>query len=451
MSSFVPDKFIKNGNSDKICMFSLVESINDKQINLNPDYQRDECWDDEAKTLLIQSLMGGIPVPQILVSEDTKTGVWTVIDGKQRLSTFRDFMADKVKIYNRGEPENSYVYSELDKKHKKQFNNINIDYWKGHNLSDEQQRDIFERINHGEILTIGEKIKGRKSDIISKILHTKKQITSYLNNLGNSEKRDSYMEYVTALLALYKNHNKYITKGKQCLEYIDKIISKDNNIQFDDFEKKIVSCLKKLTDIHNDICSYAKTRKYKSAKYKKMRWTDTLVYLKMLLDSFDDTKETEKIIEVIQKYIIHSKSYCIFINQTDNEEYPEPVEYSEYKSLFDTRSNTNVPNFFEKRIESIHNLYKYTQRKHTQEEREKIYSRCGTAGESICKLCNIHSIYPTNFQAAHIISKRNGGCPGILNAIPTCQSCNNSMGIKDLDLYCLEKCIKIDIIKYKIK
>jgi len=66
----------------------------DKTVKLNPDFQRENVWKIKQKRELIESIIMGIPLPLIYLSED-KDGNLIVIDGRQRLSTFFEFMNNK--------------------------------------------------------------------------------------------------------------------------------------------------------------------------------------------------------------------------------------------------------------------------------------------------------------------------------------------------------------------
>lgn len=75
---------------------SLGEIINlykDKELVIDPVFQRLYRWEDERKTRFIESLILGIPVPPIFVSQD-ENGVWELIDGLQRLSTVLQLTGD---------------------------------------------------------------------------------------------------------------------------------------------------------------------------------------------------------------------------------------------------------------------------------------------------------------------------------------------------------------------
>lgn len=64
----------------------LLSLYKEGELNLHPEFQRFFRWSDEQKSRLIESLVLGIPIPPIFVSQDAK-GKWDVIDGLQRLST----------------------------------------------------------------------------------------------------------------------------------------------------------------------------------------------------------------------------------------------------------------------------------------------------------------------------------------------------------------------------
>jgi len=61
------------------------------ELDIHPEFQRFFRWSDEQKTLLIESLLLGIPIPSIFVSQRAD-GVWDVVDGLQRLSTIFQFV-----------------------------------------------------------------------------------------------------------------------------------------------------------------------------------------------------------------------------------------------------------------------------------------------------------------------------------------------------------------------
>ena len=72
---------------------TIASQIAQKNIDLDPDFQRRNVWTDERRSKLIESLIVGIPVPQIFFAENPKQKrSFLVIDGKQRLLSIAGFV-----------------------------------------------------------------------------------------------------------------------------------------------------------------------------------------------------------------------------------------------------------------------------------------------------------------------------------------------------------------------
>jgi hypothetical protein len=79
---------------------TVISQLRKGNIFLDPDFQRRDAWAIQRKSQYIESLIIGIPTPQIILAErKEKRGSYIVIDGKQRLLSLRQFAAaenDKV-------------------------------------------------------------------------------------------------------------------------------------------------------------------------------------------------------------------------------------------------------------------------------------------------------------------------------------------------------------------
>ena len=69
----------------------IVSMYDNKEIIIDPDFQRLFRWNISQRTRLIESLLLGIPIPSIFVFEK-EDGSWELIDGLQRISTILEFM-----------------------------------------------------------------------------------------------------------------------------------------------------------------------------------------------------------------------------------------------------------------------------------------------------------------------------------------------------------------------
>jgi hypothetical protein len=71
---------------------SLLERVGGS-FDINPSFQRRDAWTTEKKSRYIESLMLGLPVPQVVLAEDAgRKGSVIVLDGKQRLVTMKQFV-----------------------------------------------------------------------------------------------------------------------------------------------------------------------------------------------------------------------------------------------------------------------------------------------------------------------------------------------------------------------
>jgi hypothetical protein len=68
----------------------LINLYENKEIEIHPEFQRFFRWSQTQKTRFIESLLIGLPIPQVFVSQ-REDGVWDVVDGLQRLSTIYEF------------------------------------------------------------------------------------------------------------------------------------------------------------------------------------------------------------------------------------------------------------------------------------------------------------------------------------------------------------------------
>jgi hypothetical protein len=69
---------------------TIVSQLKRAAIDINPMFQRRDAWDLKKKSRFIESLMMGLPVPQVVLAELRK-GSYSVLDGKQRLLTLMQF------------------------------------------------------------------------------------------------------------------------------------------------------------------------------------------------------------------------------------------------------------------------------------------------------------------------------------------------------------------------
>ncbi len=75
---------------------TILSQLKRGNIELNPAFQRRDAWGKVGKSKFIESLILGLPIPQIILAESKdRRGTFIVIDGKQRLLSIRTFFAEQ--------------------------------------------------------------------------------------------------------------------------------------------------------------------------------------------------------------------------------------------------------------------------------------------------------------------------------------------------------------------
>lgn len=92
-TSDLPPNDIVAYNELRSCA-DLVRMYTMKQLEINPDFQRDVVWQKPAQTRFIDSLIKQLPIPSLCISLDYKTDKRLVIDGLQRITSIINFLED---------------------------------------------------------------------------------------------------------------------------------------------------------------------------------------------------------------------------------------------------------------------------------------------------------------------------------------------------------------------
>lgn len=181
-------------NTKVIPMDVLLRRLKQGSLILNPDFQRNEVWTDVRKSQLIESILLEIPIPMFYVSADEE-GNWTVVDGLQRISAFRDFILGKayMKTKNSDDEGNGIKLKGLEflkniegcqmKKLPNNFYNRIMEAQFSLTIinpgtPDEVKRNVFKRINTGGVPLSPQEIRnalygGRISSLLKKMSEMK--------------------------------------------------------------------------------------------------------------------------------------------------------------------------------------------------------------------------------------------------------------------------------------
>jgi uncharacterized protein with ParB-like and HNH nuclease domain len=139
----------------------LIFKIENGEIDLQPEFQRDFVWDIYRASLFIDSLLIGLPIPSIFLGKSKEDETYKVIDGQQRLKSAYYYYLGKFntkgkeQIFNLKKLEDrewdGKTYAELDEKYQRRIRNavLNTTVIEDIDSNPRVVHDIFHRLNTG--------------------------------------------------------------------------------------------------------------------------------------------------------------------------------------------------------------------------------------------------------------------------------------------------------------
>ena len=135
-------------------VFDILRRIEQGGYILNPDFQRPALWELERQSKLIESVVMRIPLPVFYFAEN-HDGDIIVVDGVQRLTTFRNYLNNDFQLKLEKNPflDGKY-FKDLPAKLQNRIEDSNlVVYILDANVPDHARLEIFERVNSGVPLT----------------------------------------------------------------------------------------------------------------------------------------------------------------------------------------------------------------------------------------------------------------------------------------------------------
>ncbi|KAF8970915.1 hypothetical protein BDZ97DRAFT_1789327 [Flammula alnicola] len=170
---------------------ALYDQIYACDINLEPEYQRDVVWSETKQIGIIDSVFRNFYIPPVIFAvnvHDDGSETKTCIDGKQRLTSIHRFMEGLIphkdpitgeklwyKDIQSASTKGSKSRRPLPEKYRRLFANKQIVCVEYQDITDADEREIFQRVQLGMALTPAEKlqvIKTSRADFIRELQNT---------------------------------------------------------------------------------------------------------------------------------------------------------------------------------------------------------------------------------------------------------------------------------------
>ncbi len=187
-------------------VYDVLRRIGQGQYIMDPDFQRDFVWDDAQQSKLIESVLMRIPLPVLYLAED-QDGKMIVVDGLQRLSTFRRFVNGDLRLRLREQSNlNGKRFDDLTPGLQNRIEDCNlILYVIDAQVPERARLDIFERVNSGVALTRQQMRNSLYNGQATRWLRKETETDLFVDSTGRSLRSDTMRdrEFVNRFCAFH--------------------------------------------------------------------------------------------------------------------------------------------------------------------------------------------------------------------------------------------------------
>jgi hypothetical protein len=218
----------------------LIKRLNQNEINMVTDFQRKgNLWDETKQSRLIESLLIRFPLP-IFYFDATDDNNWLIVDGLQRITTFKNFIIDQTLKLQKLEylDFNDRTFDELPRELQRRIEETQIvTYQIAEGTPTDVKFNLFKRINTGGLMLEPQEIRhALNQGIPAKFIKELADSEEFLQATQNSIKKDRMKDrdLVNRFLAFYNNdYNLY-------------------NSDLDSFLNQAMADLNKMTDFERE-------------------------------------------------------------------------------------------------------------------------------------------------------------------------------------------------------
>jgi len=140
---------------------ALVKNVKDGNVNFDCAIQRSYTWDKARKSLLIHSMIESYPIPPFFFAQ-REDRMYDALDGKQRTQAIISFLDgawpldDNFIVVDKDDEEHNFsnfFFAELPEWVQDAIKDYSLTIYYFDNLTEEQNQEIFYRLNNGKPLT----------------------------------------------------------------------------------------------------------------------------------------------------------------------------------------------------------------------------------------------------------------------------------------------------------
>ena len=130
----------------------LVKMCMNGSITFDNAIQRGYVWDIKRKSLLIESMILGYPIPAFYAKRD-ESKVFDMLDGKQRSSAICGYLNNEYALEGVSEEYEGKYFNDLPEDTQDDIISYSLTVYYFENITDEEVNEMFFRLNNGKALT----------------------------------------------------------------------------------------------------------------------------------------------------------------------------------------------------------------------------------------------------------------------------------------------------------
>ena len=386
--------------------------IRRKYINTNPDYQRPAVWTKPQKQLLIDSMLREYDVPKIYLHR-TGDKTYDVIDGQQRLRTIWEYFEGGFTLAKDADPVDGYEiagkkYEDLDMDILDKLNSYNLDFVILDNVTEDEIREMFLRLQNGTTLKAQEKrnaYPGNMRDYIKELASH----SFFVKSVNFQNSRFSH-EHVAAQLCL-------MTINGDLCDIKDRNLN-EMYLKNQNFDKSGIVA-KKINRVLNYLYTMFPD------KAPELKRFNTVSLYALIMDLIDSYAIKDKEAEIAKWFTDFESMRVLEAEKPEDEQDARLAIYqSKTKESTDGMDSLRYRHEFlkESLLSTIPDLAtKDSKRNFDEAQRQVIFRR----DKGICQNCGIKCEWNA-WEADHIIPWNRGGQTTVSNGQVLCPTCNAS-------------------------
>lgn len=258
----------------------LVKMCMNGSITFDNAIQRGLVWDIKRKSLLIDSMITGYPIPAFYAKRD-ENKVFDMLDGKQRSDAICGYLNGEYALEGVSEEYEGKYFSELPQEVQDDIISYSLTVYYFEDITDEEVNEMFYRLNNGKALTAIEltRVKAKSFEKIKEIsahpIFTEALKESQINRYTNED------IVIKALVML--NCEKPSLKNDFIRPYVI-----ETEIT-DDMEAAVMTALSRVKYVHDKLMEVGHL---KAAKKLYIR-THLISFIPLAYETFKDKVDTD--------------------------------------------------------------------------------------------------------------------------------------------------------------